>query len=150
MCWLFVFLGPKRVTQTIEELCSGLGTMVGLSTEELDERVASLFQSDAVLPLQYLEAVCRKADLEAEQKLMLAVLEDAVTCFQQHFVARDKIGMSLFREAEEWILLQGKSDWFFLLITSVRPLAWTLATSVRDCCIGGTIGLENRTGFDLE
>ncbi len=87
--------------------------MASLSTEELDERVASLFQSDAVLPLQYLEAVCRKADLEAEQKLMLAVLEDAVTCFQQHFVARDKIGMSLFREAEEWILLQGKSDWFF-------------------------------------
>ncbi len=50
VCWLFVFLGPKRITQTIEELCSGLGTMVGLSTEEIDERVASLFQSDAVLP----------------------------------------------------------------------------------------------------
>jgi len=46
-------------------------------------------------------------------KLMFAVLEDAVTCFQKHFVARDKIGMSLFREAEEWILLQGKGDWFF-------------------------------------
>ncbi len=44
---------------------------------------------------------------------MLAVLEDAVTCFQKCFTARDRIGTSLFREVEEWILLQGKSDWLF-------------------------------------
>ena len=79
----FIFRGPKRVTQSLE------------------------------LSPQYLEAVCRKADLEAEQKLMLAVLEDAVTCFQKYFTARDRIGTSLFREAEEWILLQEKSDWLF-------------------------------------
>ena len=84
--------------------------MVTLSTEEID---ASLFQPDTVLPAQYLETVCRKTPLEAEQKLMLAVLEDAVSCFQKYFAARDKIGTSLFREAEEWILLQGKSNWFF-------------------------------------
>jgi len=84
--------------------------MVTLSTEEID---ASLFQPDTVLPAQYLETVCRKTPLEAEQKLMLAVLEDAVSCFQKYFAARDKIGRSRFREAEEWILLQGKSNWFF-------------------------------------
>ncbi len=44
---------------------------------------------------------------------MFAVLEDAVTCFQKYFAARDKIKTRLFREAEEWILLQGKSNWFF-------------------------------------
>ncbi len=87
--------------------------MVTLSTEEIDESVASLFQPDTVLPAQYLETVCRKTPLEAEQKLMLAVLEDAVSCFQKYFAARDKIGTSLFHEAEEWILLQGKGDWFF-------------------------------------
>ena len=48
-----------------------------------------------------------------EQKLMLAVLEDAITCFQVHFAARDKQKTRQFREAEEWILLQGKGDWFF-------------------------------------
>jgi len=79
----FVFRGPKGITQTLE------------------------------LSPQYLETVRRKTYLEPEMKLMFAVLEDAVTCFQKHFVARDKIGMSLFREAEEWILLQGKGDWFF-------------------------------------
>ncbi len=79
----FVFRSPKGITQTLE------------------------------LSPQYLETVCRKVDLEAEQKLMLAVLEDAVSCFQKYFTARDKIGTSLFREAEEWILLQEKSDWIF-------------------------------------
>ena len=48
-----------------------------------------------------------------EQQLMLAVLDDAVSCFQKYFAARDKIGTSLFHEAEEWILQQGKSNWLF-------------------------------------
>ncbi len=48
-----------------------------------------------------------------EQKLMLAVLDDAVSCFQKYFAARDKIGTRLFHEAEEWILQQGKSNWLF-------------------------------------
>ena len=79
----FVLRGPEWITQTLE------------------------------LSPQYLKAVYRKPDLEAKQKLMLAVLEDAVTCFQKHFVARNKIGMSLFREAKKWILLHGKGDWLF-------------------------------------
>ncbi len=87
--------------------------MVGLNTEELDKRVASLFQPDTVSPAQYLETVCRKTHLEAEQELMLAVLEDAITCFQVHFAARDKQKTRLFRKAEEWILLQEKSNWLF-------------------------------------
>ncbi len=77
--------------------------MVDLSTKEIDERVASLFQPDSVSPAQYLETVCRKTHLEAEQELMLAILKDAVTCFQGYFAARDKKEARLFREAEEWI-----------------------------------------------
>jgi len=44
---------------------------------------------------------------------MLAVLDDAVSCFQKYFAARDEIGTRLFCEAEEWILQQGKSNWLF-------------------------------------
>ena len=87
--------------------------MICLSTEEIDESVASLFQPDTVSPAQYLETVRRKTHLEAEQELMLAVLEDAITCFQVHFAARDKKKTRLFRKAEEWILLQEKSNWLF-------------------------------------
>jgi len=87
--------------------------MVTLSTEEIEKMVASLFEPDTVLCAQYLETVCRKNHLLAEQELMLAVLEDAVTCFQKYFGARDEMEMKLFREAEEWILLEENSDWFF-------------------------------------
>ncbi len=88
-------------------------TVEEVSYFEIDERVASLFQPDTVSPAQYLETVCRKTYLEAEQKLMLAVLEDAVTCFQGYFAARDKKKARLFCEAEDWILQQEKSDWLF-------------------------------------
>ncbi len=79
----FVLRGPKRITQALE------------------------------LSPQYLETVRSKTHLEPEKKLMFAVLEDAVTCFQKYFAARHKIGTRLFGDAEEWILLQGKGDWFF-------------------------------------
>ena len=84
-----------------------------LSTEDIDKMVASLFQPDSVSPAQYLETDYTKTYLEAEQKLMLAVLEDAVTCFQGYFAARDKKEARLFREAKDWILQQEKSDWIF-------------------------------------
>ncbi len=66
---------------------------------------ASLFKPDTSFDPQW-----RKTP---EQNLMLAVLDDAVTCFQKYFAARDEIGTSLFHEAEEWILQQGKSNWLF-------------------------------------
>ncbi|HXF77048.1 MAG TPA: hypothetical protein VNN13_13195 [Methylomirabilota bacterium] len=72
----------------------------GLSMEE---RVTSLFQPDTLLPEQYLDTFRRKLHLEPEKKLMLAVLEDAIACYQKYAVARDGKGKSLFREAEEWV-----------------------------------------------
>ena len=51
----------------------------GLSMEE---RVSSLFQPDTLLPDQYLDTYRRKVHLEPEKKLMLAILEDAIACFQ--------------------------------------------------------------------
>jgi hypothetical protein len=82
----------------------------GLSVEE---RVASLFQPDTVLPDQYLETVSRKTHLEPEKKLMLAVLEDAVACFQKYGSVREGKGRILFSEAEEWILCEHNDDWLF-------------------------------------
>ena len=81
----------------------------GLSMEE---RVTSLFQPDTLMPEQYLETFRRKLYLEPEKKLLLAVLEDAIACFQKYLFARDGKGRVLFLEAEEWIL-DGDTDWLF-------------------------------------
>ena len=75
-------------------------------------RVAYLFQPDTILPFQYFELFRRNTCLEGEKKLILAVLEDAVACFQKHYGARDKKGKELFYEAQEW-LMDEKDDWVF-------------------------------------
>jgi len=69
----------------------------------MDERVTSLFQPDTLLPDQYLDTFRRKLHLEPEKKLMLAILEDAVACFQKYLFARDSKGKAQFRDTEDWI-----------------------------------------------
>ncbi len=81
----------------------------GLSMEE---RVTSLFQPDTLLPEQYMETFRRKLHLEPEKKLMLAILEDAIACYQKYVLARDSKGKMLFAEAEEWFAERG-GDWLF-------------------------------------
>lgn len=81
----------------------------GLSMEE---RVTSLFQPDTLLPEQYLDTFRRKLQLDPEKKLMLAILEDAIACYQKYVFARDGKGKALFHEAEEWIEAGGSASVF--------------------------------------
>jgi len=81
----------------------------GLSMEE---RVSSLFQPDTLLPDQYLDTYRRKLHLEPEKKLMLAVLEDAIACFQKYVSARDGKGKVLFQDAEDWIMAENDDGLF--------------------------------------
>lgn len=78
----------------------------------IEEKVASLFQPDILLPAQYLGTFGRKANLEPEKELMLAVLEDAIRCFQKYIFAQDSKRRGLFRDAEAWIF-EENSDWLF-------------------------------------
>ena len=41
---------------------------------------------------------------EGEEKLMLAVLADAIDDFKKHLFSKDQRGQKLFQEAEEWFL----------------------------------------------
>jgi hypothetical protein len=86
--------------------------MAEQTTFNVEERIASLFQPDTLLPAQFLDTYRRKAHLEPETSLMLAVLEDAVACYQKYALAREGNGLELFREAEEWIL-QKDAQWLF-------------------------------------
>ena len=51
-----------------------------------------------------IEAVYKKTLREGEERLMFAVLENAVEYFQKYVLARKPSGKQLFREAEEWFL----------------------------------------------
>jgi hypothetical protein len=76
-----------------------------------EEKLTFLFQPDTLLSHQYF-ATFRRRQLEPEKKLMLAVLEDAVACFQRYVFAVNRKQRTLFNEAEDWIQ-NGNSDHVF-------------------------------------
>ena len=78
----------------------------------MDVRIASLFEPDTLLSAQYFGNLRRKTLLEPEKRLMLAILEDAINCYQDNLLAKRGREGRLFTEAEEWILEKG-SDWIF-------------------------------------
>lgn len=77
-----------------------------------EERVSSLFQPDTLLPAQYLETFRKKVRFEPERRLMLAVLKEAIMCFQKYFLAPDDRRRRMFCDAEAWIL-EEDVDWPF-------------------------------------
>lgn len=71
------------------------------------ERLSSLFQPDTLIPEQYLETFRRRTYYEPEKRLMLAVLEDGIACFQKYVNTWKGRGKNIFRETEEWIATVG-------------------------------------------
>jgi hypothetical protein len=59
-----------------------------------------------------IETLYKKQIREGEEGLMLAVLDNAIECFQKYVLAQREREKRLFREAEEWIV-EKDSDWFF-------------------------------------
>lgn len=94
---------PKR--KTMAELAHRNG-------KDLTERAASVLQPDPTVADEYLDTLRAREFLEPEKRLMLAVLEDAVGCFQKYLFAWDRKGRTLFREIEAWIL-EEEGGWVF-------------------------------------
>jgi len=76
------------------------------------DRFVNLFEPDTLLPAQYFAAFAREGGLVRERRLMLAVLEDAVECYQKYALARDPRGRLLFEDACVWIE-SGEREWPF-------------------------------------
>ena len=75
-------------------------------------RIESLFQPDILLSFQHQATFRRRFNLEPEKLLMLAVLEDAIVCFQDNLGATCKRKQALHTDAEQWILDDDKSYLF--------------------------------------
>ena len=70
--------------------------------------VSNLYTPDFVLAEQFFDP--RRAGLDGERSLMLAVLRDAVECYQKFALARDPRGRFEFDEARRWIE-SSERDW---------------------------------------
>lgn len=67
--------------------------------------LAQLMGPDILTPAQYHDGVHRdNPEAQAIQRLMFAVLADAVRCFQTYANAQSSAGRRMFGEAEWWIL----------------------------------------------
>src|SRR5437867_5914304 len=81
----------------------------------------SLFQPDLLLPAQFFAALKQKAHACGERRLMVAILEDAVVCFQKHLWAADSRSRQLGAEAERWFLSDDNS-WPFSFVNICETL----------------------------
>ncbi len=72
-----------------------------LTAEAFD--ALTLFDADGVDAVLYAETLQRKTPLEPEKLLLLALLDDALSCYRKYLFARTAKRQKDFREAEEWI-----------------------------------------------
>lgn len=83
--------------------------------------LGSIFVPDIVTPEQFYD--CRRDDstLTPVKRLMMAVLEDALRCFQNNATATSGPRKRLFAEAEQW-LCNDSSDGLFSFTTVCETL----------------------------
>jgi hypothetical protein len=72
-----------------------------------------MFQPDTLVLAQYLETVGSSTHPEGEKRLLMAVLEDAISCYQNYISTSDRREVNLFCEAAEWIFSQNDDEWLF-------------------------------------
>jgi len=95
-----------------------------------DESIGFLFQPDSLLSAHYFGTLRRKTFLEPEKRLMLALLEDAIHCFQDNLLTQNVRSRRLFEEAEEWIV-EADGDWVFSFENICEALGLVTQSSVR-------------------
>lgn len=82
-------------------------------TEDMASRESnSLFDPEVVLPDQMFPGAKLPPFVQSEGRLMLAILQDAVDCYQRHALARNPRHRAEFEEAKAWIA-SNDSDWVF-------------------------------------
>ena len=68
------------------------------------------FEPDVLITELVGAARRRRTALSGEKRLMLAVVENALDCYQKYIVATDRIGRALFKDAAEWMASTSNED----------------------------------------
>ena len=61
-----------------------------------------LFEPDVMLPVQYFTLLRKHSPQGPEYYLVVAMLQDAIECYQKYRFVTDEIGRELFNDASEW------------------------------------------------
>ncbi len=63
-----------------------------------------LFAFDVILPVQFFQPRHQLLGKVGEYRLLIAILEDALACFQRYAGGKSRRDRRLFKEAEGWIM----------------------------------------------
>ncbi|MCE2485601.1 MAG: hypothetical protein J4F42_08825 [Desulfurellaceae bacterium] len=77
--------------------------------------LVAIFEPSVLVPVQFFAGLRHKAPAEGERRLMLAILEDAIECFQKHLWATDRKHRQLHDAAELWFLAD-EPGWLFSFV----------------------------------
>ncbi len=70
---------------------------------QAEERLSLLFEPDILLPTQFFAQLKRKRYKCGEHRLLVAIIQDAVECFQKHLHAADSKRRQLYLDSEAWV-----------------------------------------------
>ena len=92
-------------TASLESLAESYGEPRRLLVRD---SLTDILGPDVILPQQFFGGPRSDSDFSPEKALMLAVLEDAIRCFQEYFRTTRARPRMLSRQAERWIRTR---DW---------------------------------------
>ena len=96
---------PGRTPFWLQEKATPRGPLI-------EEKAMMIFQPDILIDTQFQATQRRRFHLEPERVLMLAVLQDAVGCFQEHVEAKCRRKRDMHSDAEDWIASRDRSYLF--------------------------------------
>jgi hypothetical protein len=77
--------------------------MKRLMSDEMEERLPGLFEPHSILPVQYFTRLQRSAAWSGEQRLMAAILEDAVAVSTKRNAPKTSKARQVLRETLRWL-----------------------------------------------
>lgn len=85
---------------------------IGGMRQDIDDLATAVFAPDTLLATQYFDRIRRRSDLTGEQRLMCAIIQDAVEVYLKHAGATHRVHQQLFADAEQWIEAEDRS-WLY-------------------------------------
>lgn len=88
----------------------------------MTDRSFAWFEPDTLLPAQFYATFRGSRGAEGSRRLMLAVLRDALECYQKYAFAKDVHGQQLFEDAQAWIDATDRT-WHFSFVNICETLS---------------------------
>src|SRR5262245_12397681 len=81
-------------------------------TSEMEEKLPGLFEPNTILPVQYFTRLQRSSIWTGEQRLMAAILEDAVAVCSKRTIPKTSKARHVLRETLRWVRSNDRT-WMF-------------------------------------